>query len=75
MRNNGGESFNLDPDVISVQEGEKRLAEASVLAQFDSTLVAPNAEVTGTITIFGRPWNDKLTVSLSDGGKTVQLRR
>lgn len=75
VRNNGGESFNLDPDVISVSEGDKRLAEASVLAQFDSTLVAPNAEVTGTITIFGRPWNDKLTVSLSDGGKTIQLRR
>jgi hypothetical protein len=75
VRNNGGESFNLDPDVISVLEGDKRLAEASVLAQFDSTLVAPNAEVTGTITIFGRPWNDKLTVSLSDGGKSVQLRR
>jgi hypothetical protein len=75
VRNNGGESFTLDPDVISVVEGDKRLAEASVLTQFDSTLVEPSSEVTGTITIFGRPWNDKLTVSLSNGGKAVQLRR
>lgn len=75
VRNNGGDNFNLDPDVISVIEGDHKLAEAAVRAEFDSTLVGPNQEVTGTITIFGRPWNDKLIVSLSDGGKTIQLHR
>lgn len=75
VRNNREESFNLDPDVISVLEGDHKLAEAAVRAEFDSTLVGPNQEVTGTITIFGRPWNDKLSVSLSEGGRTIQLHR
>jgi hypothetical protein len=75
VRNNGGDSISVDADSISVAEGDKRLAEASVLTQFDQTLVAPNGEITGTITIFGRPWNDRLTVSLSEGGRTIQLRR
>jgi hypothetical protein len=75
VRNNGGDSISVDADNVSVAEGDKKLADASVLTQFDQTLVAPNGEITGTITIFGRPWNDKLTVSLSEGGRTINLRR
>lgn len=75
IRNNGSDSFSFDPDVISISEGNKKLSEATVRAEFDSTLVQPNQEVAGTITIFGRPWNDRLSVSLPDGGKNIQLRR
>ncbi len=75
VRNNGENNFTLDPEIISVLEGDRKLAEAAVRAEFDSTLVGPNQEVTGTITIFGRPWNDKLSVSLSEGGRTIQLHR
>ena len=75
IRNSTGDGFNLDPDAIYVVEGNNRLPEAAVRAEFDSTLVPSNQEITGTITIFGRPWNDKLSVSLSDGGKSIQLHR
>lgn len=75
IRNNGGENFSFDVDHLSVAEGNNKLAEAAVNAEFDSTLLEPNQEVTGTITIFGRPWNDKLTVSLSDGGKAIVMHR
>jgi hypothetical protein len=75
IKNNGGESFSFDPDGVSVIEGDHKLADAAVRAEFDTTAVSPNSEVTGTITIFGRPWNDKLTVSLSEGGRTIQLHR
>lgn len=75
VRNNRGESFNLQPDVITVLEGDRRLAEEQVSTEFDTTLVGPNQEVTGTITIFGRPWSDKLNVCLSEGGRTIQLHR
>jgi len=56
-------------------ENNQKLAEAAMRADFDTTLVQPNQEVKGTITIFGRPWNDKMTVSLSEGGKFLQMRR
>ena len=75
IRNSTGDGFNLDPDAIFVAEGDHRLPDAAVRAEFDSTLVPSNQEITGTITIFGRPWNDKLSVSLSDGGKSIQLHR
>jgi hypothetical protein len=75
IRNNGNESFSFDPDVISLSEGNRKLSEATVRAEFDATMVQPNQEVTGTITIYGRPWNDRLSVSLTDGGKTIQMRR
>lgn len=75
IKNNGNNNINIDSDAIYVVDGDHRLAEASVSAEFDTSLVEPNQEVTGTITIFGRPWNDKLTVSLSEGGKTIQLHR
>jgi hypothetical protein len=75
IRNNGADSLNIDTDNIAVAEGDKRLAEAVVRSEFDTTLVAPNQEVIGTITIFGRPWNDRLSVSFSDGGKTFKLHR
>lgn len=75
IRNNGDEQFSFNPEVVSVAEGDHKLAEAAVRAEFDTTVVAPNQEITGTITIFGRPWNDKLKVSLSDGGRTIQLHR
>jgi archaellum component FlaG (FlaF/FlaG flagellin family) len=75
VKNTGGDNFNFDADSISVAEGNNKLAEASVSAEFDSTVVQPSQEVTGTITIFGRPWNDKITVSLSDGKKPIVLHR
>jgi hypothetical protein len=75
IRNNTDDSLSIDPDNISVAEGDHKLADAAFRSDFDSTLVEPNHEVSGTITIFGRPWNDRLTVSLSDGGKKVTLHR
>ncbi len=75
IRNSGADSFNFDPEVVSVAEGDHKLAEAAVRTEFDTTTVPPNQEVTGTITIFGRPWNDRLSVSLSEGGRTIQLHR
>lgn len=75
IRNNGDENFSFDTDSVSVAEGNKKLADAAVRAEFDATIVQPNQEVTGTVTIFGLPWNDRLSVSLSDGGKTILLHR
>jgi hypothetical protein len=75
IRNNSSDSFSFNPDSVSISEGNKKLSEATVRAEFDVTLVAPNQEVTGTITIFGRPWNDRLSVALSEGGKNIQLKR
>jgi hypothetical protein len=75
IKNSGTEAFTFNPDVISVSDGNRKLPDAAMRADFDSTLVQPNQEVKGTITIFGRPWNDRLSVSLSDSGHTIQLRR
>lgn len=75
IKNRGDSSFSFDPESVAVSEGQTRLAEAAVRAEFGTTTVQPNAEVTGTITIYGRPWNDKLSVSLADGGKTISLKR
>jgi hypothetical protein len=75
IKNHTSGEVNIDPDNISVAEGDRKLAEAAVRSEFDTTTVPPNQEVSGTITIFGRPWNDRLTVSFSDGGKTVNLHR
>lgn len=75
IRNNGDDNFSFDTDSVSVSEGNKKLADAAVRAEFDATIVQPNQEVTGTVTIFGLPWNDRLSVSLSDGGKTILLHR
>jgi hypothetical protein len=75
IRNGGANSFSFSPDVISISEGSHKLSEAAVRADFDQTMVQPNQEVKGTITIFGRPWNERLAVSLSEGGKTIQMSR
>jgi hypothetical protein len=75
IRNQGGANFSFDPDSVAIMEGNRKLSEATVRAEFDTTLVQPHQEVTGTITIFGHPWNDRLSVALSDGGKSIQLRR
>lgn len=75
IRNSGANNFTFSPDVFSISEGNHKISEAAVRADFDSTLVQPNQEVKGTITIFGRPWNDKLAVVLSDGNHNIQLRR
>lgn len=75
IRNNGDEQFTFNPDVVSVAEGDKKLTDAAVRADFDSTVVGPNQEVTGTITIYGKPWTDKLKVSLSEGGRTIHMHR
>jgi hypothetical protein len=75
IRNNTGSDFSFNPDSFCVMENNQKLSEAAMRAEFETTLVQPNQEVKGTITIFGRPWNDKLTVSLSEGGKNLNLRR
>ena len=75
IRNNGDDNFSFDTDSVSVSEGNRKLADAAVRAEFDATIVQPNQEVTGTVTIFGLPWNDRLSVSLSDGGRTILLHR
>ncbi|MDZ4836176.1 MAG: hypothetical protein SGJ27_20555 [Candidatus Melainabacteria bacterium] len=75
IHNTGSETFKFTPDVISLAEGDKKIDEASMRAEFDSTSVRPNAEVQGKITIFGRPWNDRLSVVISDGSNNIQLKR
>lgn len=75
IKNRGDSSFSFDPESVAVTEGQTKLTEAAVRAEFGTTIVQPNAEVTGTITIYGRPWNDRLSVSLADGSKTISLKR
>jgi hypothetical protein len=75
IHNSGSNSFSFGPDAVSISDGTHKLSDAAVRADFDQTLVPPNQDVKGTITIFGRPYNDKLAVVLSDGGKSVQMRR
>jgi hypothetical protein len=75
VRNNGSDNFTFDPDTVGVREGLSKLPDAMVRADFDTTKVAPNEEVSGTITIFGRPWNDRLTIYLADGSRAIQMHR
>lgn len=75
IHNAGSKTFKISPDVISIAEGDKKISEAAMRAEFDSTSVKPDGEVKGKITIFGRPWNDRLTVSISDGSNNIQLKR
>jgi hypothetical protein len=75
IKNTGSDAFNFSPDVISVSDGNHKLPDAAMRADFDSTFIQPDQEVKGTITIFGRPWSDRLAVALSDGGHSIQLRR
>ncbi|MBX9877832.1 MAG: hypothetical protein K2Y22_05185 [Candidatus Obscuribacterales bacterium] len=76
IRNTGSENLTFDPDAISIMENNRKLSDAAVRADFETTLVAPSKEVSGTITIFGHPWNDRISVYLSDaGGKNIPLRR
>jgi hypothetical protein len=75
IKNTGANNFSFSPEVFSISDGSHKLAEAAVRADFDQTMVQPNQEVKGTITIFGRPWSDRLAVVLSDGGKSIQMRR
>ena len=75
VRNSGSQTFELNPDAICISEGNHRLAQAAMRADFDVTSIEPNHEVKGTITVFGRPWNDKLMIYLNDGPKTIALKR
>ena len=75
IKNNGESDFSFDPESFAISENNHKLSEAAMRADFETTLVQPNQEVKGTITIFGRPWNERLTVSLSDGSRNVQMRR
>ncbi len=76
IRNTGSENLTFDPDAISIMENNRKLSDAAVRADFETTLVAPSKEVSGTITIFGHPWNDRISVFISDaGGKNIPLRR
>ena len=75
VKNSGQGDFSFNADDFSVAENNRKLADAALRADFDTTLVQPNQEVKGTITIFGRPWSERLTVSLNDGTRQVQMRR
>ncbi len=75
IHNTGSETFKFSPEVISIAEGDKKISEAAMRAEFDSTSVRPNGEVQGKITLFGRPWNDRLSVFISDGSNNIQLKR
>ncbi len=76
IRNTGSENLTFDPDAISIMENNRKLSDAAVRADFETTLVAPSKEVSGTITIFGHPWNDRISVFISDaGGKNIPLKR
>ncbi|MBX9670317.1 MAG: hypothetical protein K2X93_22145 [Candidatus Obscuribacterales bacterium] len=75
IHNTGSETFKFSPEVISIAEGDKKISEAAMRAEFDSTSVRPNGEVQGKITLFGRPWNDRLSVYISDGSNNIQLKR
>jgi archaellum component FlaG (FlaF/FlaG flagellin family) len=75
IKNSGQSDFSFNPDSFAVSENNHKLSEAAMRADFETTLVQPSQEVQGTITIFGRPWNDRLTVSLSDGTRNLQMHR
>ncbi|MBU6451994.1 MAG: hypothetical protein KGS72_09475 [Cyanobacteria bacterium REEB67] len=75
IKNSGQGDFSFNADDFSVAENNHKLSDAAMRADFDTTLVQPNQEVKGTITIFGRPWSPRLTVSLSDGNRQVQMKR
>ena len=75
VRNSGSDDFKISPDDICLAEGNKRIQDASLRSEFDSLTVKPNEEVKGKITILGKPWNDRLTINMSDGTTTVSLRR
>jgi len=75
VKNSGSETFELNPDAIYIAEGTRKLGSATLRADFDNTSIEPNQEVKGTITILSRPWNDRLVIYLTDGNKTIQLKR
>ena len=75
VKNSGSDPFELNPDTIYIAEGNRKLGSAALRADFDITSIEPNQEVKGVITIFSRPWNDRLVIYLADGNKTVQLKR
>ncbi|MBK9145831.1 MAG: hypothetical protein IPM23_25450 [Candidatus Melainabacteria bacterium] len=75
IRNTGSENFKLSADDVSISEGNRKISEAAMRAEFDSALVKPNQEVKGKITIFGRPWNDRLVVNITNGTSNIQLKR
>jgi len=75
VRNSGSDDFKISLDDISLAEGNKRIQDASLRSEFDSLTVKPNEEVKGKITILGKPWNDRLTINMSDGATTVSLKR
>ncbi len=73
--NHSQNSFTFSPDKVSLVEGNQTLSEGSLRADFDSTVVPPHEEITGIITIFGRPWSDRLNIHLIEKGRCIQLRR
>lgn len=75
LKNSGSEPFELNPDAIYIAEGSRKLGSAALRTEFDITSIEPDQEVKGTITIFSRPWNDRLVIYLADGNKTIQLKR
>lgn len=75
VKNTGSKNFKLAVSNITMRDGSRKLSKESMRASFDSNLVRPNQEVKGKITIYGRPWNDRLTVSISDGANNIRLKR
>lgn len=75
IKNSGSKDFKFSSDGVSIAEGSRSISKETLRAKFDSTLVRPNQEVNGKITIYGRPWNDRLAVYISDGSNKFPLKR
>lgn len=75
LKNNGENSFSFDPEVISISENNRKISDASISTDFSTTLIQPSQEVSGVITIYGRPWSDRLSISLPSDGKAIVMRR
>lgn len=75
IRNTSQTNLTLSPDDVYVCEGNQKLPDAVVRADFNSTSISPNCETQAIVTIFGRPWNDRLNVILSKDGKNITLNR
>ena len=75
IRNTGNKEFKVAPNDVSISEGTRKISNETLRAKFDSNIVKPNQEVKGKITIYGRPWNDRLAVYISDGSSKIQLNR
>ncbi|HMP52105.1 MAG TPA: hypothetical protein PKD05_11195 [Candidatus Melainabacteria bacterium] len=75
IKNSGGKDFKGSSDDVSIAGRTRKISKETLQAKFDASLVRPNQEVQGKITIYGRPWNDRLAIYISDGSNNIQLKR